>query len=62
MGGDFLANLKDTALLVRSEHGVTFALEIGQTAYWFFDKKQREAIEILWKKYNEEEKNKQACA
>lgn len=30
MGGDFLANLKDQALLLRKEHGVTFALEIRQ--------------------------------
>jgi len=30
MGGDFLSNLKGTALLVRQEHGVTFAPEIGQ--------------------------------
>lgn len=30
MGGDFSSNLKDLALLLRQEHGVTFAPEIRQ--------------------------------
>jgi hypothetical protein len=30
MGGDFLADPQDLALLLRQEHGITFAPEIRQ--------------------------------
>lgn len=48
MGGDFLSNLKGTALPARKEHGVTFAPEIGQQHTGSLIKNKREAIGILW--------------
>ncbi|WP_257785934.1 hypothetical protein [Flavobacterium crassostreae] len=32
MGGDFLANPQGLTLLLRKEHGNTFALEMGQNS------------------------------
>jgi hypothetical protein len=56
MGGDFLSNLEGMALLVREEHGVTFAPEIGQQHTGSLIKNKREVIGILWIKISREVK------